>query len=270
MFMRAIVAIVLSGAATVALVANADVKRPGSAPAASDAATVAETSVASASPAATDWGSPPLNPAASIKTALVDFAPVPAPERTVSAGSQAVAPVRGETRMGARPATYTAHPASATAIRVIPVRLGEGFSPEQRSQIIQAVTEWNRVLNGFGRLQIVGESTPETTAPGTWFVRQAKGAAPVASSHSLQTLAYTQPTGRGGTVLVYTEQLRSFDLARVMRHEFGHVLGLKHDPHGGVMAARYSEHDQRCIDRHTANALAAAWRLEARQLNWCE
>lgn len=265
MFRIAISAIALSGMAMLALMARADANRPEASPAAPIEAAATQATVAPAS--MPNWLPPLLNPAATIMTALVDLGPIPAPERILPE-RHSVAPVQGGNGMRTPPPTYTTHPARPAAVRIVPVRMGEGFSPEQRGQIIQALKEWNQVLNGFGRLQIVGDTAP---AAGTWLLRPVAGAAPSpGSSQSLQTLAYTQPVqAGGGTVLVYTDHTGSFDLAKVMRHEFGHVLGLEHDTHGGVMAARYSEHGQQCIDRHTAAKLAAAWRLAPGDLNWC-
>lgn len=260
MFRNAISAIVLTGIGTLALTAHAEGNR-------SRASLAMPVAVAATEAPAGPWGSPPLNPVASLRTALVDVGPVAAAETFSYAGKPAAPAMVTGTQT--QPPTYTSHPAAFATTRIVPVRLGEGFSPEQRSQIVQALREWNQVLNGFGRLQIVDDTAPAT---GAWHLRAVRGAAPsTPTGQPLQTLAYTQPgrTG-GGTVLVYTVQAGAFDLVRVMRHEFGHVLGLGHEARGGVMAAHYSNRDQRCIDRHAAAALAAAWRLPVRSLNWCE
>jgi hypothetical protein len=201
-------------------------------------------------------------------TALVDFGPIRAREIVGPAEARPVAPIRGKGDLRAQPAIYTAHPVRPSVTRIVPVRLGDGFSPVQRSEIIQAVREWNQVLNGFGRLEVVSDGAP---AAGAWHLRAVSGAAQSAEpGHSLQTLAFTQPLqAGGGTVLIYTDRVGSFDLTTVIRHELGHVLGLRHDTHGGVMAARYTDITENCIGRQTAAAVAAVWRLAPEDLNWC-
>ena len=84
-------------------------------------------------------------------------------------------------------------------------------------------------------------------------------------------LAVTYPLRRaGGMVIIYVDRLGGRDLVGVMRHELGHVLGLGHDPKGGLMSTRYTANDQRCIDKAAAEAVAANRTLPPAALNWCE
>jgi len=71
-------------------------------------------------------------------------------------------------------------------------------------------------------------------------------------------------------VIVYVDRVRGYDLASVMRHELGHVLGLGHDPDGRLMSSRYTASRQQCIDRAAAAAVAAHRTLPPAALNWCE
>ena len=69
----------------------------------------------------------------------------------------------------------------------------------------------------------------------------------------------------GGTVTVYVDRVRGYDLASVMRHELGHVLGLGHDANGRLMSSHYTASRQQCIDRAAAEAVAASSRISTRR-----
>lgn len=274
MFRIAISAIALAGMGMLALVAPAGGNRPGPQPEAPiESAAPAAATDAQPARTASSWGYPPINPAATVLTAHVDLGPIRGPGGGLAAKGHPSAPVQDGRGVRLPSPTYTTHPVRPAATRLIPIRLGDGFSVEQRAEIIQALAEWNQVLNGFGRLQIVGATATATaTAPGTWHVRAVDGeVATYAPGHSLQALAFTEPVRpSGGTVLVYMDRIASVDLTKVMRHEFGHVLGLDHDRAGGVMAARYADITDACIERHTVAALERAWGLASGSLNWCQ
>ena len=86
--------------------------------------------------------------------------------------------------------------------------------------------------------------------------------------HALAATQAVEPLG--GVVIVYVDRVRGYDLASVMRHELGHVLGLGHDPNGRLMSSRYTASRQQCIDRAAAGAVAANRALPPAALNWCE
>ena len=73
----------------------------------------------------------------------------------------------------------------------------------------------------------------------------------------------------GGIIVVHVDRLVGVDLSRVILHELGHTLGLDHDPHSHLMAVRYVENEQQCIDKATVELLAWQLRLPLNELNWC-
>jgi hypothetical protein len=168
---------------------------------------------------------------------------------------------------------YTRHPAAAVKPEIVRLAIDEGFDTYDRARILRAVNEWNHVLNGYVRLDMDPARDMELSTA-VWVVAPQRGGrlAPApAGTFSNHALAVTQPLwSTGGMVIVHVDRVGARDLAGVMRHELGHVLGLGHDANGRLMSARYSTHHQRCIDRSAAEAIAGTRKLPATALNWCE
>jgi hypothetical protein len=166
---------------------------------------------------------------------------------------------------------YTHHAATVTvAPEIVRLRIDDGFSLYERAKILRAVNEWNFALNGHMRFDIVAPETDgkPSLVKSIWALTLLKKSPMDFSSRSNLAVTLGAPAG-GGLVVVMLDRLGTRDLAGVMRHELGHVLGLGHDAHGGVMAAHYSPFDQGCIDRRAVQAVAAARHLPVDELNWC-
>jgi hypothetical protein len=146
---------------------------------------------------------------------------------------------------------------------VLPMTLVGAFSDEQRARILRAVNEWNVALNGTLRFEL----QTDANQPAIWAV--------IAVTHSPyrngpEALGVTTPfPAGGGLVLLYLDRLGGRDLGAVMRHELGHVLGLKHDASGRLMAATYNPHDQKCVDYPALAQVAELHNLVLRELKWC-
>jgi hypothetical protein len=168
-----------------------------------------------------------------------------------------------------REPTYTSHRAAAAKPEIVRLAIDDQFTLYDRAKILRAVNEWNHVLNGFVRFDI----DPAADKEPVWLIVPVLGGRPppvhgTIFGHALAATQAVQPLG--GVVIVYVDRVRGYDLASVMRHELGHVLGLGHDPNGRLMSPRYTARNQQCIDRAAVEAIAANRKLPVADLNWCE
>ena len=153
------------------------------------------------------------------------------------------------------------------------LRIDANFSAYERARLLRAVNEWNLALDGAARFDIVEASPADRAPPGAepvWQVFVNRSLSQEPAPRGGYPLAMTLPSGAGGgLVLVNTAEIDGRDITTVMRHELGHVLGLCHDPSGGLMTAQYSPHDQGCIDQGTMAALADELAVPALRLQGC-
>jgi hypothetical protein len=172
---------------------------------------------------------------------------------------------------------YTDHAQPASTGRTIALYVDADFPDVQRQAIVSAVRQWNYVLNGY--VQFRARTLPQDTSgndiarlrrSGAWIV------ALVDSRHSIaqqgegaHALAVTVGNGHDGFVYVIRDRIGGRDLAGVLMHEFGHVLGAGHD-HAGLMAPVYNAAAARCIDHDAVAMVATAQRVPLQRLNWCE
>jgi hypothetical protein len=164
---------------------------------------------------------------------------------------------------------YTSHPGATVRSEIVPLIVTDSFSLYERAKIQRAVNEWNVALNGFVRFEVVPDANKVTSrVRERWLISSKPGGQ---NTGLPATLAATYPvTGVGGLMVVYVERIGRRDLGGVVMHELGHVLGLGHNPQGGLMAAHYHPTSQQCVDRATVEAVAARRGLPLAQLNWCE
>lgn len=172
---------------------------------------------------------------------------------------------------------YTDHARPASAGRAIALYVDSDFLEAQRRAIVSAMRQWNYALNGYVRFRahllppdVNAADVARLRSGGGWIVARVDSSHPVARhGEGLHALAVTVGNGHDGFVYVIADRLGGRDVAGVVMHELGHVLGAGHD-HAGLMAPVYSPAAARCIDRDAMAMVASAQRLPLPRLNWCE
>jgi hypothetical protein len=176
---------------------------------------------------------------------------------------------------------YTNRPAYAGRAEIITIRIDHQFDPPEHVKVLNAIEEWNHVLNGYVRFEVsavpFGAAAPHPTpaAPAAsrssknWVIAHAAGRGQDRGSMG-DVLAVTQRLpGGGGLMILYDDAIGRADLGNIVLHELGHVLGLEHDPATRLMSANYLTDRQGCVDEVTVKALAALKGLPIDGLNWC-
>jgi hypothetical protein len=175
------------------------------------------------------------------------------------------------------PFRYTDHAQPASTGRTIPLYVDSDFPGVERKAIVSAMRQWNYVLNGYVQFRahvLPSDADSSEIARlrrgGAWIVAAIDSSHPIAQKgEGLHALAVTVGNGHDGFVYVIEDRIGGRDLAGVIMHEFGHVLGAGHDQ-AGLMAPVYNAAASRCIDRDAVSMVANAQHLPMRQLNWCE
>ena len=183
----------------------------------------------------------------------------------------------GYARQPLPPIEYTDHAPPASSGRTIALYVDRDFPDGQRQAIVSAMRQWNYALNGYVRFSahlLPPDANSSDIARyrrnGAWIVAAVDSRHPIAQKgEGLHALAVTVGNGHDGFVYVIEDRLGGRDLAGVIMHEFGHVLGAGHDQ-VGLMAPVYNAAAARCIDRDAVSMVANAQHLPLRQLNWCE
>lgn len=172
---------------------------------------------------------------------------------------------------------YTNNPRYGGPPRVASVCIDPNFTEVERAELLSAIEEWNVVLNGVARIDVVGSTEGQGSRGGTWLIRRGPGKEGVREvGRSTQSFGTIQamPFG-GGILLVFPLAIAhlhqySLSLRDVMMRELGHLVGMRHQEHAELLAENYARGDLACVNHATASAVATFLHVPVTALNWCE
>jgi hypothetical protein len=157
---------------------------------------------------------------------------------------------------------------------IIPVYIDQNFTAQEKTQVANAVMQWNYVLNNYIQLQITSFDTKFDDDKEVQ-IRQEHGfmiekiswkqACDLKECND-DVLAFAE---RGGNIIhVISGRAENEKLSGVMMHEMGHLFGARHVP-DTLMDAQYDPLTFQCVDQTTERQVARRQGLDPNKLNYC-
>lgn len=172
--------------------------------------------------------------------------------------------------------------------QLVPVYIDKDFTPSDRLVIDQAIREWNYVLNGYVKIQIVSDKIDHDNKEELKkLVRKLypsqEGVIMFKLNHDHEMieglpekedgsirLAYVNGLGdRGHLFVVINDAIGTKNLHKIVLHEFGHLMGADHVQVPSLMFPYYGKKQFNCIDKITAALVAEAKDLDLAHMNYC-
>lgn len=171
---------------------------------------------------------------------------------------------------------YTQHPPHAGRTETIVVYLDPRFADGDRGDIVSAIDEWNRALNGVMKFEAVPLPPAAERNRRAWVIMRGAGKEGVSEvGRTERSVGTLQPMPMGGGVLLVLDGAlkpsadRPLTLRDVMMRELGHLAGLRHTTQTELLSGQYLLGDKSCVTRATAAAIATLRDVPVESLNWC-
>lgn len=162
------------------------------------------------------------------------------------------------------------------------VRIDIDFSDEERSQLLQAIKDWNYVLNEQITFKVINFSHPgvlkdnvHAATQGYWFIKTDSTNQGIIKldeelrkmNKTLSTVAYVNKIG-GNLVYFSMDRILTQNLKGIANHEIAHLLGAHHMDKG-LMSPVITKDSSICIDRGTIMQVINYHKLDSDRIRWC-
>lgn len=165
--------------------------------------------------------------------------------------------------------SYTSNPTKKDQNTIqIPYMVDRNFSPELHAQVMQAVEDWNTVLNGqFRFVQFEWDSKYHANEDEEVLIVRRVDFADLENKGVLGWFAPREPS------VVNIVQGQPYvpvsKMSTVVMHEIGHWFGLGHFSTKGTLMYPAYTHQPPCIDFETVKEAADLHGWSFSNLNWC-
>lgn len=159
-------------------------------------------------------------------------------------------------------------------VKRVPVYTDIMFSDKEVMIIGMGIDRWNRVLNGYMEMEIVGVFDMEIEIlkradEGECYLimRLGKDSELIENEPGRMTLGFANRIG-GSYLYVIPELMVDGDMEGVILHEVGHILGARHTG-SGLMVGNYTSGTTQCVDELAVRQVGEYWGYDWTKMNYC-
>lgn len=174
--------------------------------------------------------------------------------------------------------TYIARSGEGPDVRIMPMYIDERWEAEEKALLQEAITEWNKTLNGQIVLRVMSYSFhvppkhDQADDFGYILIRTDTTNPLTREPEHLLSNAWAQGPGgglAGNRVYFVRDRFPLNELQRIAMHEIGHMLGSGHIGKNVLMSPSIIGNNYDCIDETAVRAVAAYRQLDLREMRWC-